>query len=186
MNTNDKVLTALSNLGIGENLPTLDTLEALEKFVVNVYGGQKCPKHITTLSDLRWHLFSKFQYESEKLPPTFSALKHKIVRVNFGAMVLRRAHLPLQNLPTVLNYGWENVNSSLSPILTDNLPAPLALIELSVCSCKSDCTTNRCKCHKNDFICTDMCKCYKCNNTDDSEEIMQEDIELSDSDDDDF
>ena len=30
----------------------------------------------------------------------------------------------------------------------DDLPAPLALIELSVCACKSDCSTNRCKCRK--------------------------------------
>ena len=184
MAADDDVLGALLNLGIGENLPKLETLEALERFVVNVYCGPKRPQSIFTLSELRWYLFSKFQYEAEKLPPTFSALKYKIFRCHFVTMVLRRAHLAIQNLPHAANYGWEDINSSFTPILTDNLPAPLALIELSVCSCKSDCATNRCKCHKNDFICTDMCKCTQCKNIDGAEDDFEENIDLSDSDDD--
>ena len=129
---------------------------------MNVSGGSKCPQSITTLSDLRWYFFSKFQYEAENFPPTFSALKYKIFRSHFITMVLRRVHLPIQNLQPAVNYGLENINSSLSPILTDNLPAQLALFELSVCSSKFDCRTKRCKCHKNDFVSTDMCKCSQC------------------------
>ena len=37
---------------------------------------------------------------------------------------------------------------SLDPIMTDNLPAPMALIELSMCSCKGGCKSRRCKCLK--------------------------------------
>ena len=43
--------------------------------------------------------------------------------------------------------------------MTDNLPAPLALIELSVYGCNGDCSTQRRKCFKNNLVCTDMCKC---------------------------
>ena len=50
------------------------------------------------------------------------------------------------------------------PILTYELPAPLAFIELSICSCKTKCATNRCKCRKNALQCTDMCKCVDCEN----------------------
>ena len=72
-------------------------------------------------------------------------------------MVLRRSHLPLQHLPVAVNYGWEADDSgSLIPIMTDDLPAPLALIELGSCNCKTECSTNRCKCRKNNFSCTDM------------------------------
>ena len=52
------------------------------------------------------------------------------------------------------------------PILTDELPAPLALIELSVCSCKTKCITSKCKCGKNALQCADMCKCVDCENDD--------------------
>lgn len=50
--------------------------------------------------------------------------------------------------------------------MTDNLPAPIALNELSVCSCEGGCTTKRCKCLKNNLVCTDMCKCEGCKNND--------------------
>jgi hypothetical protein len=89
-------------------------------------------------------------------------------------MVLRRSHISAQNLPSPVNYGWDNVDGSFIPILTDKLPAPMALIELiSACSCKSQCTTNRCKCRKNGFFCTDMCKCGDCKNNDDNEEDIE-------------
>ena len=50
------------------------------------------------------------------------------------------------------------------PILTDELPAPLALTELSVCSCKTKCATNKCKCRKNVLQSTDICKSGDCKN----------------------
>ena len=47
-----------------------------------------------------------------------------------------------------------------------NLPAPLAVIELSVCGYRTGCKTNCCKCRKNGFTCTDMCKYAQCENND--------------------
>ena len=176
MKTDNDVLNAFAHLGIGEDLPTLETLASLEEFVVELYAGSNRSKSITSLADLRWHLFSKYQTEAEKLPPTFGALKYKIFRTHFVTMVLRRSHLAIQNLPPAQNYGWERSNQALVPMLTDNLPAPLALIELSSCSCKSSCTNNRCKCRKNGFICTDMCKCTECkNNESESKDVSDDD-----------
>ena len=40
-------------------------------------------------------------------------------------------------LPSFLSYGWEIVENDITPVLTEKLPAPLALIELSACSCKA-------------------------------------------------
>ena len=59
-------------------------------------------------------------------------------------------------------------------ITTDELPAPIGLIELSMCSCKAECDTARCVCRKHKLICTDMFKCSEaCKNDEleDSEEI---------------
>lgn len=108
-----------------------------------------------------------------------SALKYKIFRSHFVTLVLKRATWSMQNLPAPEGYGWEREGETLIPIMTDNLPAPLATIELSVCGCKSDCSTNRCRCAKHDLPCTDMCKCNECLNTGDKDE----EIELESDDD---
>ena len=63
----------------------------------------------------------------------------------------------------------------------ENLPVPLELTELSVCSCKLDCSTKTCKCNKNGLICTDMCKCLNCKNNNNKSDIVDpQDIELDD------
>ena len=48
--------------------------------------------------------------------------------------MLKRSHLSLQNLPPPEDFGWEKIDDELVPIKTDCLPAPMALIELSVCA----------------------------------------------------
>ena len=78
--------------------------------------------------------------------------------------------------PTV--YGWELEGDKLLPIMTD-LPAPLGLVELSMYSCKGSCLTNRCSCHKNGLICTEMCKCLDVCENDGNED--DNDCFLSDS-----
>ena len=55
-------------LGRDEHLPKLDVLEALERWIVIAYGGNKRPDTINTIPQLRWYLFSKSQLEAEKLP----------------------------------------------------------------------------------------------------------------------
>ena len=164
INCNDHVLDAFSSLGSSESLPSLDVLNSLEYFVVQLYGGNTRPTSIQTLPQLRWYMFSKYQTDATRLPPTMSALKYKIFRCHYVTKVLKSSHKPLQNLPDPCSFGWEMINESLKPIMTDNLPAPLAMIELSVCGCKSNCISNRCLCHKNNFPCTDMCKCKDCDN----------------------
>ena len=177
--SSDKILEAFSKLGSSERLPDLETVEAVEKYIISVYHHKK-EESFESLSKLRWFLFSRHQQEGDKLPPTFSALKYKIFRAHYITMVLRRSIVSIQSLPPAINYGWEFVEEAFSPIMTDNLPAPSALIEMVSCSCKSNCLTNRCQCRKNGFICTDMCKCVNCENDDCYEKAAVE------SDDDDY
>ena len=40
--------------GTSERLPTLETLELLENFVVSLYGGEKLNNQIQSLPQLRW------------------------------------------------------------------------------------------------------------------------------------
>ena len=142
--------------------------------------------NVESIADLRWLLFSKYGYEIATLPPTTGALKYRIFRSHYVALVLKKCSEPTQNLPDPVNFGWELENGNLVPIMTVDLPAPSGLIELSMCSCKTSCETNRCSCRRNKLLCTDMCKCGdNCENVEngDIEYISdgeEEDLELDD------
>ena len=129
-----------------DTIPDFLTLENIERYVVKTYAGKNMAKELSTLARLRWFLFSKFQHSATQLAPTTSALKYNIFRSHYVCLVLSRSHLAIQNLLPAENYGWELNGESLDPILTDILPDPLGLVELSVCACKGDISNNRCKC----------------------------------------
>ena len=63
--------------------------------------------------------------------------------------------------------------------MTDDLPGHTGLIELSMCSCKTGCSSGRCTCKKNNLLCTEMCKCSDtCENSE--EDIYESEDEISD------
>ena len=117
MESSSKTLNALSLLGSCESLPILESLEELESFVVQTYIGDKYPKHINTIPELRWYQFSKFQTETDKLPTTVSALKYKIFCSHYMTLVLKRPHLSLQILPPPEDFGWEKIDGELVLIM---------------------------------------------------------------------
>ena len=111
-----------------------------------------------------------------------SASKYRISRANYPALILKKCTSSIQNLPDPSGYGWELDNGSLVPIMTDDPPAPTGLIELSVCSCKTGCSSGRCTSKKNNLLCTKMSKrSYACENSDCSEEedIYESEDEIS-------
>ena len=138
-------------------------------------------KLVDTIADLRGLLFSKYSYS--KLPLTMSALKYRIFRVHYAALILKNCTSSIQNLPDPCGFGWELDNGNLVPVLTDDLPAPTGLIELSMCSCKTGCSSGRCTCKKNNLLCTEMCKgSDACENSDcnEKEDIYESQDEISD------
>ena len=132
----------------------------------------------TSLSKLHWQQFSKYHYEAIQLPPIVSALKYKIFRSQYVNMVLKKSHVLKENPLSPERCGWDLNGTSLDPIMTDNLPAPLALTELSIYNCKGGCSTRRCKCFKNSLACT---QCSACNNSDTFEEDDQDIFEYEES-----
>ena len=81
-------------------------------------------------------------------------------------MVLRCSHLSLKCLPSPGKYGWEFMVGKwfVSAYNYCNLPALLALVEMSSCECKKECLSNKCKHFKNNLVCTDLCKYILCGN----------------------
>ena len=80
---NEDALIALAKLSDEEVLPSLSTLNNIERLIVAVYGEKKKSEKIETLAQLRWYFFSKFQSDAAQLPPTMSALKYKIFCSHF-------------------------------------------------------------------------------------------------------
>src|SRR6218665_1436612 len=71
-------------------------------------------------------------------------------------------------------------DGQLKPTMTDDLPAPKAIIEMVSCHCKTDCSS----CRTNNLSCTDLCRCdSECQNDEETQNKHETD---DDDDDDDF
>ena len=133
-------------------------------FVLNLYCKNR-PTDINNLSNLRWHMFSKKQLESDKLPPTFSALRYMIHRSHYITYIWKSAISTNPILPDPENFGWKKIDDEYEPFMTHKLPAPQSVIELSMCSCKkTNYDSLRCDRKKKGLVCYNMCQCLNCSN----------------------
>ena len=164
----------LPSLCKGERLPSLQVIELIKKWIVRPYGLNKLQQTVDTISKLRWYLFSKFENDMSNPPPIVAASNLKIIRSPFIAFVLRRACWNFQQLPSFENYGWEFSQNKIVAIMADELPDPLALVELSVCNCTILCKNNHYKCAIGLFVKTKMkVKIINFNEYDSAEEDFQ-------------
>ena len=137
-----------------------------EKFVLNLYCENKCPERINILAALRWEMFPKKQADSIKLPRTLTVLKEKLFSAHYITLQWKSSKIPSPILPDPNNYSWsfnEN-NQVFESVMTSLAPAQESIIDLTVCRCKTNCSTNRCKCRKNGLSCSEMCGCEDCEN----------------------
>ena len=77
--SSDDVLDAFSQLGSPDSSILNETTAKLQIYVMNLYC-EKRPSSIKTIGELRWYMFTKRQLESEKHPPTESAIRKKGMR----------------------------------------------------------------------------------------------------------
>ena len=130
-----------------------EEVRPIEKFVCSVYSSGGA----TTTPALRWELFRSRNLESEKLPPTRATLMPHILRTNFVAMRDKRYTTPHPCLLPIEENGWMLAGDEYVPVPCLYKPAPVAVLELIKCSCKTSCK-GRCSCKKNNIPCTALCK----------------------------
>jgi len=171
----DDVLDAFCGLGSNEHQIEND-LTKFEKFVMNLFCKNNCPVNITTLAELRWKMFSKNQADSIQLPPTLAALREKVLRAHFITLQWKSSHIPSPILPDPNDYGWSfnEEDQVFEPVMTSLAPAPESIIDLTVCGCKTNCSTNRCKCRRTGLNCSEMCGCENCENSEKDEETVSD------------
>ena len=110
-------------------------------------------------------MFSKRQVDSNKLPLTVFALKEKVSRAHY----ISNPSFPNPND----NDCCFNQNTEVhKPIMTQLAPAPEPILHLTVCSCGIKHTTNRCKCYKNGFNCSEICGWENCKNDYQYDEVL--------------
>ena len=144
------VVKSFQELGSSNEHPSGKVIHGLALFVLNLYCNTR-PNDVDTLGSLRWYMFSKYQYEGDKLPPTKHALLNMMYRSHYMARVWRSSHISNPTLPDPCKFGWtlsEDIENCYQPIMIDQKPAPVSVVELTFCRCKHGCDTKRCTCKK--------------------------------------
>ena len=120
----------------------------------------------------------KSQVEAKLLTPTEASLAFKIKRSHYICKIWKNANNPIPDLPSPENSGWKKVMTDKPPVLEAVLEA---VVELSICRCKTGCKSMRCKCRKNNLTCTEMCFCEECGNRDEDDDDFTSDDEDTDN-----
>ena len=71
---------------------TADVYNETEEYVLQLYDNERLPA-ISSFAELRWYMISKHQYESEKLPPTKTALDQKVRRAQYTVLKWKSAYI---------------------------------------------------------------------------------------------
>ena len=175
LKSNSFVCKAFDSLGNNDSGLKEEIIDGLTQLVLDLYQPKR-PSNINTLGQLRWYLFSKFQYDSEKLPPTSSALRFAIYRSHLVCNTWRKSLFPAPSYLNPEEYDWEydTNNNFYEAVMTDQLATPKHILELCIYKCKTGCESLRCSCKKNDLVCTEMCICNDCKNCPNEEIIINE------------
>lgn len=138
-----------------QNQATHDMIEkAGTKIFLNLYSA----KDGETLDTLRYRLFcekankSSSHVRPEQLPPTNSAAKNHSYRVYHQICAWKNIHLNAEE------WGWILKRGKFHPITTERNPAPLHLLKVIRCNCKTDCLSMKCSCRKLGMNCSTACR----------------------------
>lgn len=137
-----------------KNASKFEIAKAGEKFILVLYGNEKCP----TLDDLRFQMYRKkistldlhSKFDLTTLPPTTAAAMQHSYRVYYQVQTWMGEILN----PT--DWGWHINEGALLPTQTLKPPAPENLLKLMFCQCKANCTS-QCECKRSDLSCSALC-----------------------------
>ncbi len=178
----DNVVDALQTL-LDSDAIADQSMDRLAEFVCRAYAPKGI--NITCIPELRWYLFCKTMAESEKLPPTFGALRQHVSRVHLQSRIWgQAASAEYVHIDPIGHGYYQDNDGNIHPHTSDVAPAPTAVVEMVRCQCKTNCATQRCSCKRNELSCTDLCQCSTdCENDEDThiENSLQSDMD-SDSD----
>ena len=96
----------------------------------------------------------------EKLFPTPGAIRQQILRAHYQARIWAQDTIAKPTALDATGLGWqEDSDGKYIPIVSDEPPAPEAVVELVKCSCVASKCRGICSCKANSMTCTELCKC---------------------------
>ena len=137
---------------------------------------------VETVEELRWVMFKKKQAHSEELPPTKVSLRQAVLRAHYQLIIWNNDVIANPVIPSPLDYGWfldeENSNS---PVMTNNPPAPDAIMSLVKCKrSRRKCSkSSGCSCVKASLSCTELCECStSCENQEREQDVIVDEDQM--------
>ena len=148
-----EICKGLALLGVSQTV-SASLHSSCEQFTIHLYGSTAAD-----INTARFELFCKKNLQSQSLPPTADALQKHVERVNHQVYLWKQSLAPQPAISSPIGKGWELCNNKLSIKWMTRSPAPISLMELVSCSCKTPCATRRCSCQHAGLPCTPACKC---------------------------
>ena len=91
------------------------------------------------------------------IPPCEDSFKQHVLRAIYQAKIWQNAHIPYPDLGNPEEYGWEQRDGYLQPIIFTDQSAPEILDDLC-CNRKGKCRRG-CTCQESGMKCIELCKC---------------------------
>ena len=163
------VFTTIAATFMQEDSSNEDIVQSGEVALVLLYGGSEDERlDVLRYKRFRENVASSTEYvEARSLPPTSAAAKFHSLIVYYQVQEWRghASHMDPEH------WGWKNSSGQLLPIKTDMPPAPMELLRLFRCNCKTGCDTSRCTCRNHGLECSlacGECKGLQCSNSSNS------------------
>ena len=93
------------------------------------------------------------------LPPTSDCLRQHVKRSAYQAAIWKCALKAKPEIPSPDGHGWKVSPTNLEIVWSTIPPAPQAILDFMKCTCKSNCSSQRYGCRKNNLKCTKACSC---------------------------
>lgn len=138
-----------------------ELMEAGQGFFCALYEQQQG----TTMSVARFLMYARKSGKLLKLmslPPTEANLFLHILRAHLQTILAKSADQQAPPELDITKYGWEIQDGIPVPAISDQPPAPQALMDVVRCGCKAEgkaCGTKSCSCHNGKISCTVYCAC---------------------------
>ncbi|CAC5377838.1 unnamed protein product [Mytilus coruscus] len=160
----------ISAVYFSKNSTAFLPLTSVKSLYDSLHGQNIHDKHVSLISQIREKMWERVLSEQEIMPNS-EALKFHWLRSSWVFQFWAQASENFLQLSSLSDFGWKKVEQTVQWYTKG-------------CSCKTGCTSNRCKCRKSksgskDGFCGPGCKCTNCVNLPDKSDTSL-DISLSD------
>ena len=134
----DEQLVAFSELGKNPEI-TSDIVDKIEQYTCRIHQFNT---NSSSLSELRWFLFTLKQINGERLQPTRDSVIPAVKSANFQSLIWEQDERPDPVIPSPQGYGWSIEDGQFVPDKCEIYYAPKSLLGLDKC-CASKADVSR-------------------------------------------